>query len=329
MSEKTNGIRTKAPVLYLAPMAGVTDSAFRQVCRALGADAVVGEMISAKALTFGDKKTALLAAFKECERPVILQIFGNDPQIMAEGAKILCERFAPDGIDVNMGCPVPKITKNGEGSALLDKPKLIEKIVREVKSAANVPLSVKLRAGRVPSKPLAVEAALAAKNGGADMICVHARYASQMYAPPVYPEIIREVKQALGNDFPLIANGDISDAASARRMLELTGCDRLMIGRAALGRPWIFDEIKAAFGGADFAQPDIGEIMALHARLCFDAKPELIAVRELRKHVAAYIKGFKGAAALRDRVNRAETKAEIFSLISEISGRLPETGAKK
>ncbi|MBQ9544545.1 MAG: tRNA-dihydrouridine synthase [Clostridia bacterium] len=310
---------TKTPKLYLAPMAGVTDSAFRQVCRSLGADYVVGEMISAKALTYGDKKTALLAAFMDCERPVILQIFGNDHGIMAEGAKILCENFSPDGIDINMGCPVPKITKNGEGSALLDKPELIEKIVRAVKSAVDVPVSVKLRLGRTPSKLLAIAAALAAKSAGADFICVHGRFASQMYAPPVYPELIREVKTALGEDYPLIANGDVVDAESALRLAGITGCDRLMIGRASLGRPWIFGEIKAAFAGEKFTCPDIGETMALHARLAFESKPEKVAVNELRKHIAAYVKGFKGAAALRDRVNRTETKEELFALIDGIS----------
>ncbi len=314
LNEKRKPLR-----LYLAPMAGVTDSAFRQVCREHGADAVFGEMISAKALTYGDKKTALLADFRDCERPVILQIFGNEPEIMARGARLLCENFSPDGIDINMGCPVPKITKNGEGSALLDKPELIEKIVREVKSAVSVPVSVKLRAGRTPIKPLALSAALAAKEGGADMICVHARYASQMYAPPVYPGIIREVKEALGEDFPVVANGDVTDAKSALALAEATGCDRLMIGRAAFGKPWIFDEIKAALRGESYSPPDAKEIMARHARLCFDSKPETVAVRELRKHVAAYIKGFKGAASLRDKVNRAETEAELFSLIDGIA----------
>ena len=297
-------------------MAGVCDSAFRQLCRAYGADVTVSEMISAKAVCFKDKKTEALARFLPSERPFYIQIFGSEPEIMAKAAKTLVEKFSPDGIDINMGCPVPKITKNGEGSALMSDPALVYELASRVKDAISLPLSVKIRAGRTKNSLNAVEIALEAKRAGADAVCVHGRTASQMYAPPVDRDIIRDVKLALGKDYPVIANGDITDAASALETASYTSCDRLMIGRAALGRPWIFDEIKAALANQPYSPPsDVGEIILKHLELCLESKPEKTAVREMRKHAAAYIKGFNGAAALRERINRAESAEELKKLI--------------
>lgn len=299
--------------LILAPMAGVADSAFRQICKKYGADLLVSEMISAKAVCFNDKKTFQLADFDPCERPIALQIFGSEHDTMARAAKALCEGFHPDWIDVNMGCPVGKIVKSGDGSALMKDPERVYSIVAAIKDAVDVPLTVKIRSGRTEARKNAVEVALAAKRGGADMVAVHGKTAAQMYAPPVDLDIIKDVKTALGRDFPVAANGEITDAESAKRMLEYTDCDHLMIGRAALGRPWIFSEIKAYLKGESFTLgKSVASVMTEHIRLACQKKGEEIAVKELRKHIAAYIKGFKGAAMLRDKVNRALTMTELL-----------------
>lgn len=315
----------KHPKLYLAPMAGIADSAFRRICKEYGADVTVSEMISAKAVCFQDKKTFQLARFLPEERPLLLQIFGNDPHIMAEAAKTLAERFLPEGIDINMGCPVGKIVKNGEGSALMKDPNLVYEIVARVREAVSVPVSVKIRSGRTDALRNAPDIALAAKRGGASLIAVHGKTAAQMYAPPVCLSDIRRVKEALGEDFPVVGNGEITDGESAKTMLEATNCDHLMIGRAAMGRPWIFEEIKAYLEGRPYTAPkNTKEILLRHLQFCCEDKGEAIAVREMRKHIAAYLKGFRGAAALRDRVNRAESAEELFSLTQ---GLLPQEEA--
>lgn len=307
------------PKLYLAPMAGVADSAFRRICKELGADVTVSEMISAKAVCFRDKKTFSLACFHPEERPLLLQIFGNEPATMAKAAKELTERFCPEGLDINMGCPVGKIVKSGDGSALMKDPALVYEIVARVREAVKVPVSVKIRAGRTKDTVNAPEIALAAKRGGAELIAVHGKTAAQMYAPPVDLSVIRRVKEAVGEDFPVVGNGEITDGESACRMLLQTGCDHLMIGRAALGRPWIFEEIKAHLRQESYAPPkDVPAIICRHLELCCEQKGEDIAVREMRKHVGAYLKGFRGAALLRDRVNRSVTKQELLSLIETL-----------
>lgn len=303
----------KKPKLILAPMAGVADSAFRQICKKYGADLLVSEMISAKAVCFNDKKTFQLADFDPVERPLAIQIFGSERDTMARAAKTLCDNFHPDWLDINMGCPVGKIIKSGDGSALMKDPEKVYSIVASIKDAVDVPVSVKIRAGRTETNKNAVEVALAAKKGGADMVAVHGKTAAQMYAPPVDLDIIREVKTALGKDFPVAANGEITDGESAKKMLEYTDCDHLMIGRAALGRPWIFSEIKAYLEGKEFRlDKSVAEVMTEHIFLACEKKGEQIAVKELRKHIAAYIKGFKGAAVLRDKVNRALTMSELL-----------------
>ena len=319
------------PVLYLAPMAGVADSAFRRLCKRGGADVTVSEMISAKAVCFGDKKTFSLAGFDPAERPFWLQIFGSEPRLMAQAAQELCQRFSPDGLDINMGCPVGKIVKNKEGSALMSDPGLVYEITARVREAVEVPVSVKIRAGRTPASRNAVEVALAAQKAGASAVTVHGKTASQLYAPPVDRQIIAQVKEALGKDFLVIANGEITDGPSAKQMMEQTGCHHLMIGRAALGRPWIFDEIRAYLEGRPFTPPqDLRHWIGLHLRWCCENKGEEIAVREMRKHVAAYLKGFPGAPALRDTVNRAITLEEMQRIVERIMPPfLEEKGAPK
>lgn len=306
--------------LVLAPMAGITDRAFRTVARRHGASFCVSEMVSAKAIHFGDKKTATLA---DChgEKNIAIQIFGSEPEIMAEAAgKLSCGDFgSPDMIDINMGCPMKKIVSNGEGSALMKDPELIYKIVSAVSRAATLPVGVKIRTGWDSAHINAPECALAALDGGASVIAVHGRTREQLYAPPVDYETIAEVKSAIGTRAIVIGNGGICDAASAVRMLEC-GVDGLMIGQGALGRPWIFDEISAALSGKEFILPSIAdriETAKEHMRLIADEKGEYAAVHEGRRHLMHYVKGMRGAAEFRGRICLCERLEDV---IAELEG---------
>ncbi len=314
-------MNTKDVKLILAPMAGVGDSAFRTVCKRWGADEVISEMISAKAVVFKDRKTFDLA--KRCaeETPYRIQIFGSEPDIMSEAVKILAEKFSPDGFDINMGCPVGKIVKNGEGSSLMRNPLLVEKITKSVvASAGTLPVSVKIRRGFSQSEINAVEVARAAESGGADRIAVHGRTRDQLYQPPVNLEIIGEVKRAVS--VPVIGNGDITSSEKALEMLEKTGCDHLMIGRGALGRPWIFSEIRASLDSG--AAPDIPtgekllEQIREHIALAIADKGERRAIPEARPQISAYIRGIRGAAAVRNEINHAESFDEIIAILKKI-----------
>jgi len=307
--------------LILAPMAGFGDSAFRTVCKRHGADEVISEMISAKAVVFRDRKTFDLARRTPEETPFRIQVFGSEPDVIGEAIGILKEKFSPDGFDINMGCPVGKIVKNGEGSALMKSPALVEKIVAAaVKNAGTLPVSVKIRRGFSKESVNAVEVALAAESAGADRIAVHGRTRDQLYMPPVDLEIIGEVKRAV--KIPVIGNGDITSPESAVEMLERTGCDHLMIGRGALGRPWIFDEIKAVLQNT--APPEIpkGEklfdALTEHLSLALFDKGEHRAIPEARAQIAHYIKGVRGAAEVRNRINHAETFEEIKEILKNI-----------
>ncbi len=306
--------------VFLAPMAGVGDSAFRILCKRFGADVLTSEMISAKAIWFGDQKTRTLARFTDEERPILLQLFGNDPDIMAYAAKELALNYRPDGIDINMGCPVPKIVKNHEGSALMRSPELVYEIVASVKDSIGIPLSVKIRKGFDNDNATAVQVALAAERAGADLITVHGRTREQMYSPPVDLDIIREVKQNV--KIPVVGNGDIDSPEKAAYMLAYTGCDHIMVGRASLGRPWIFSQIKAAAsGGIPPEKPDLEqlrEIMKEHLSLACQFKREGVAVREARTQIAHYIKGISGSAGIRQRINCAATKEELYAIIENI-----------
>ncbi len=307
--------------LILAPMAGVGDSAARTMCCRWGADEVVSEMISAKAVVFRDKKTFALAKRTAEETPFRIQIFGSEPDVMAEAVRILKEECRPDGFDINMGCPVGKIVKNGEGSALMKNPALVEKITRSVHDAAeDLPVSVKIRRGFSQNAVNAVEVALAAEAGGADRIAVHGRTRDQLYMPPVNLDSIADVKRAVGVE--VIGNGDITSGESAVEMLEKTGCDHLMIGRGALGRPWIFSEIKAYLCGE--APPviptgeELFEQICSHISLAILDKGERRAIPEARAQIAYYIKGIRGAAAIRNEINHAENFEKIVELLKKI-----------
>lgn len=299
----------------LAPMAGVTDRAFRRLCRDMGASFTVGEMVSAKGLTYGDCKSDELLALEPDVRPAAVQLFGDDPAILAEAAR-RAMRYQPDWIDLNMGCPAPKIVGNHCGSALMREPELCRRLVQAVKEAVPVPVTVKLRKGYDRQHVNAVEVALACEAGGADAIAVHGRTREQMYAPPVDWNIIRQVKQAVR--VPVIGNGDVTDARSAAALYEETGCDHILVGRGALGRPWIFSQIQAYLEhGTLLPDPPVSRRMALlmgQVQQTVAEKGEYIALLQARKHAAWYMTGLRGAAALRRQAGELKTLEDLAAL---------------
>ena len=306
--------------VFLAPMAGVTDRAFRHMCKKYGAGGMVTEMVSAKAICYGDKKTATLAYILPEERPCGLQLFGSEPDIMAKAAMSVYEMFRPEFIDVNMGCPAPKIVNNGEGSSLMKNPKLCGEIVKAMKTSLDgrCPLTVKIRRGFDAEHINAAEVAKICEEAGADAVFVHARTREQMYMPPVEYSTIAEVKSAV--KIPVIGNGDIMCGKDAVNVMKLTGCDGVMIGRASQGNPFVFDEINHYLEGKEYTAPTNEEKMACvkeHISLLIEDKGEFVGVREARKHVAWYIKGMPGSASMRNRVNLAESMGEMMALIEE------------
>ncbi|MBO5653330.1 MAG: tRNA dihydrouridine synthase DusB, partial [Clostridia bacterium] len=287
--------------LFLAPLAGYTDTAMRRVCREYGAEYTVSEMVSAKALCYHDKKTPLLARVEACDLPSAVQIFGSDPASMAEAAKMVAEGMAggvrPSAIDINMGCPVKKIVSAGDGSALMKDPDLVFRIVSAVSAAVTLPVTVKIRAGWDEGNKNAVEVARAAEAGGAALVAVHGRTKSQMYSGKADLAIIADVKKAL--QIPVVGNGDIASATDALRMKEETGCDGVMIGRGAVGNPFLFAEIRAAMDGRAYTPPTAEERVEtalLQLRLAAEEKGEHTAVTESRKQFADYLHGLRGAA---------------------------------
>ena len=305
--------------LWLAPMAGYTDRAMRLVCHNYGAEHSVTEMVSAKAVVYNDNKTFALARILPDEGPVSVQIFGSEPEIMAEAAHTLAnptEGARPIAIDINMGCPVNKIFDNGEGSALMKSPELIERITRAVSSAIDIPTTVKIRAGINKNSINAIECALAAEEGGASLLCIHGRTREQMYGGTADREIIKNVKSAL--HIPLIANGDILDGASALSMLRDTGADGIAIGRGAVGNPFIFNEIICALEDKAFTEPTIEERIdtaLLQLKTAVEEKGERIAIPEARKQIALYLRSFRGAARIRAEINRATTYDEVAATL--------------
>ncbi len=307
--------------LVLAPMAGVTDLTFRALCREHGASLTVSEMISAKGVWYGDKKTKLLASRAESETPLAIQIFGSDPEITAYAAKALYESDPEISfIDINMGCPMPKITGNGDGSALMRAPELAGRIVRAVSDAVPIPVSVKMRTGWDEGSLNAPYLAAVCEQNGAKLICVHGRTREQLYRPPVDLKTIKEVKRAVS--VPVVANGGIYGARDALDALIETGCDGIAIGQGALGNPWIFSEISAALNGKSFSPPSADEIMATANRhvdmLCVD-KGEYIGVREARKHLGWYIKGMEGSAEARRMINSAVSAHELHEILDGLT----------
>ena len=305
----------------LAPMAGVADRAFRELCRAYGAAYTVSEMVSAKGLSMGDRKSKALMRLSDEERPAGVQIFGSDPVVMAESVRMVLQSD-PQFIDINMGCPAPKIAGNGGGAALMRDPALAERIVRAVvRAAERVPVTVKIRAGWDESSLNAVDMAKRAEAAGAAAITVHGRTRAQMYAPPVLFDSIAAVKQAVA--VPVIGNGDIVDGPSAKRMLEQTGCDFLLVGRGALGSPWVFRQISAYLtDGTTPDAPDAKErmrVMCAHVRKICQYKGERVGIREARKHAAWYVKGIRGAAAYRRELSQLESVAQLERIAESIA----------
>lgn len=313
--------------IVLAPMAGITDRCFRTLCIEQGADYSVTEMVSAKALCYADRKTAVLAAVTKKEMPLAIQIFGSEPEIMARAARMLSlgeyegclSECPPAAIDINMGCPVRKIVSNGEGSALLRDEGRIHEIVSAVREASAVPVTVKIRTGFDEAHKNAVSAALTAERAGADAICVHGRTRERMYSPGVDLDMIKRVKDAVS--IPVIGNGDIYSPEDALRMKEYTGCDAVMIARGALGNPFLFRAVKCALNGEPYIEPSTEERIRTairHLKMMTDAYGEERGVREARKHISWYVKGMRGAPALRDRINRTESSAEISALLNDL-----------
>ena len=312
--------------LCLAPMAGATDYAFRKICIAGGADYTVSEMISAKALCFKDKKTAVLARIRAEEHPIALQIFGSDPEIMAKAANMLstgsyegCQsEILPFAIDINMGCPVHKIVSNKEGSALMRDPVLAWEIMAAVKEGSTVPVTVKIRAGFDKDHICAPLYAEMAQKAGLSAVCVHGRTREQMYRPPVDLEVIKDCVSAV--KIPVIGNGEIMSAQDALHMKEYTGCASLMIARGALGNPYLFEEIRAKLEGKEYQAPGFRERLEkalAHFELLIADKGVHTGLLESRKHIAWYIKGMPGAPKLRDTVNRIDSVEEMRNLLTE------------
>ncbi len=303
----------------LAPMAGVADRAFRRICVDYGAAYVVGEMVSCKGLCFGDAKSADLLALDEEERPAAVQLFGDDPERMAQAAA-LAMKVRPDVIDINMGCPAPKIAGNACGSALMRNPDLCFRIVKVVTDAVPVPVTAKIRKGYAKDQVSAVEVALACEAGGAAAVTVHGRTRDQMYAPPVDWDIIRQVKEAL--HIPVIGNGDVTSPQAAAALYEQTGCDLVMVGRGALGAPWLFSQIEAYLThGTLLPEPPAAKRMAVlcrQAELAVAYKGERLALLQARKHAAWYMRGMRGAAEFRRAAGTLETMDDLRTLCRRV-----------
>jgi tRNA-dihydrouridine synthase B len=312
---KIGNIELENPYI-LAPMAGVTDLPFRLLCREQGAGLLCMEMISAKALQYKNRNTKALLAIHPEEYPVSLQLFGSDPDIISEMAKQI-EELPFQILDINMGCPVPKVVKNGEGSALMKNPKLVYQIVSKTVRAVKKPVTVKIRKGFDDAHVNAVEIAKIVEEAGGAAVAVHGRTREQYYSGKADWEIIRRVKEAVS--IPVIGNGDVTSGETALAMMRQTGCDGVMIGRGAQGNPWIFRELAEYERTGTMPERPSGETvkeaMLRHARLQMEFKGEYLGIREMRKHVAWYTKGLEGAARLRDAINRVESYQELKDLL--------------
>ena len=303
--------------LILAPMAGVTDLPFRVLCKEQGAGLICMEMVSAKGIYYNNKNTESLLAIDEREHPVSLQLFGSDPEIMSEMAKRI-EHRPFDILDINMGCPVPKVVNNGEGSALMKNPELVGQIIGAMSKKCKKPVTLKIRTGFNDSCINAPEIARIAEANGAAAVAVHGRTREQYYSGQADWSVIRQVKKAV--QIPVIGNGDITDAISAKSMLEETGCDAIMIGRAARGNPWIFREISEYLNTGvipDGPSPqEITDMILRHTRMLIEFKGEYTGIREMRTHICFYVSGLRHANDIRRKINTIESYAELEELFA-------------
>ena len=318
MSWKIGNVRIENPFV-LAPMAGVTDMPFRTLCKEQGAGLICMEMISAKAISFHNKNTIALMKIDPCEHPVSMQLFGSEPELMAEAAKSIEDKDF-DILDINMGCPVPKVVNNGEGSALLKNPELIVQIIKSVSSAIQKPVTVKVRIGFENAPVDIVEIARRAEDAGAAAIAVHGRTRQQYYSGTADWDIIRQVKEAVS--IPVIGNGDVDSPLKAEALLKQTGCDGVMIGRAVRGNPWIFREMNHYFQTGELlprpSSEEIREMILRHARAQIALKGEFTGIREMRKHVAWYTAGMRHSAGLRRASNTIESYEALQELLMKL-----------
>lgn len=306
------------PLIYLAPLAGISDKTMRRLCKEYGADFTVTEMISAKAVYYKDKKTFALASIDRGEHPCAIQLFGSEPEVMAYAAERMLE-FSPDAIDINMGCPVGKIVSNGEGSALMKSPELAGRITEAVKKAVNVPVSVKFRLGFDEEHINCVEFAKILEESGANALCVHGRTKAQMYSGKANWDMIAKVKESV--HIPVFANGDVFTPEDCVRILKTTGCDGVAIARGALGNPFIFKQIKELINTGSYTAVSDSERLSLairHVTMLVKDKGEYIGVREARKHLGWYTKGIYGSAEARERINAAVSLDEILRITQEL-----------
>lgn len=320
---KIGNVTIETPI-FLAPMAGVTDIAFRRVCRMAGAGLATTEMVSSRALLYQDKKSNQLMTLDREESPSCVQLFGNDPDAMAEAAKIVCERTNCSILDINMGCPTPKIVNNGDGSALMKNPALAGEIVKRVRAAIDIPVTVKFRKGWDSGSVNAVEFAKVVEGNGADAITVHGRTRQAMYSGRVDLDVIREVKRAVS--IPVVANGDIFSVDDARRAFNYTGADAIMVGRGAFGNPWIFTQLKAFVNGEEIPPlPSLKERLGIaHGQILYAAehKGERVAILEARRHLAWYLKGVRGANFYKEKICHLNSMEELSRTVREIGDTL-------
>ncbi len=315
---KIGNVQIKGKAI-LAPMAGISDRAFRELCTSFGASLALSEMVSAKGISYKSKKSAQLMVLSKEERPCGVQIFGDSPKVLAEAAEFAIQ-FSPDIIDINMGCPAPKICNNGNGAALMKNPNLCGEIVKEVTRTVDIPVTVKIRKGWDENSVNAVEIAKICEQNGASAVTVHGRTRKQYYSPPVDYDLIKKVKKSLS--IPVIANGDVKSPEDAKRILEYTECDLVMVGRASLGNPWIFKRINAFLDkGVLMPLPSLDErlnVMIEHIEKICEYKGEYMGILQSRKHIAYYLKGMKNAAAFRKKSGEVKTLEDVYDLSEEV-----------